>query len=232
MQRIPTLVAFTLLGFGCGHKPLTTAIAHPAVAGRIDEHAIEVPDKVGDRGYRVGAFGVKKHMGPEVSRGTLTDRVRLVRLDATAICFDFEVVARQPDEPAFAAPGQATIVAPKGHDSLRPQVEPKDIRAMEMSGMYPEHLEQGAAEYPGDDGYRLVRGTARVVVHTGGAKVCFANEGIVTPQTHEIRLRTPTGDYLWQLQGDAKAWPAETIVYGAEIKPHLRLDPAPRSPAS
>ncbi len=215
-----TIATCGLLAFlvGCGHKPLRTEIPHPATTGHIDEHFIEVKDPISERGYRIGAFGVKKHEGPEVRRRSLSDRVRLVRLDAKEICFDFQVVARRGDAPEFAAPKDASIVTPKGHQDARPTVAPKPMKELTLSGRT-ERIVQGPIEYAGDDGLRRLPDSKPVTVHEGGAKICFANDGIVTPQTDEIRLRTSTSDFAWDLRGSASAWSTDTIVYEAEIPP-------------
>jgi hypothetical protein len=218
MHRTIASCGLLVLFVGCGHKPLRAEIPHPATTGRVAAHSIEVPDPISERGYRISAFGVKKHEGPELMRDSLSDRVRLVRLDAKKICFDFQVVARSVDAPEFAAPEGASIVTPKGHKDARPTVEPKPMKEFTLSGTTSRGV-QGPIEYAGDNGVRIVPDHKPVTVHEGGAQICFANDGIVTPRTEQIRLRTPTRDFAWDLRGSANDWSTDTIVYEGEIGP-------------
>lgn len=194
---------------GCkrAHK---VSIEHPARTGTIEPHDISVRDGT-ESGETYSPMGVRAKTGTSYPPGSLTDIVKLVRLDAGAICFDFKVNAKTRDEVELVSLAVA-IVDPEEAEGLRPHLEPSKIMSRSAMGSARPTLVQGEAEYPGDDGYRLVEPDVRVGIFTGGGTTCFPNPSAVTPETSTIRVHTEIGDLEWTLKGATTGWKDDVIV--------------------
>jgi hypothetical protein len=180
----PLLLLLALVASGCV-RASDIDIRHPLIARQVDPNQI-----------------VKPHGFAEQQRGlppgALADQAVLMELSEQRICFDATVRELSPVD---LSSGMSTISTP-GYESVggaQMQADPPD--ATPYNGLVPIRTQVGmqrvctARTY---NGYCLAWAfqpiyatrwiPGRVDVYRTHARMCFANNGVVGPQTEQLRL--------------------------------------------
>lgn len=220
MGRTLGCMVLLLVTVGCGgaHR---TSLPHPAMTGSLAPATVTRRDTFGER-----------NLGLEA--GALNDDVTLVRLDAQGICFD--VMLRGSDQQlADVDLTQASAIQLTTNDVEEPWVAPTVSPRQTETGVTTgtEYVQQDTGltdtvcveqneagtclRYEQQRVYQTVGVAVARNVHVGGASICFANMGQVTPHTRDLRLLINDGRYTFELEGAADEdvaaqWPNHPIV--------------------
>lgn len=190
------------------NKTTTTAIRHPMQAGQIDQNRVPI-----------SSTAIESRHGLQPT--TLDHEASLLSMDPQGICFNVRV--RTIDDGTGAAwtdlRNWEVTLNTQGDNNVSlvsPSVELVPATSEVYNGLVEQEIVVGEKdECTERDGSSCVRWEKRPIVETemvpgqlnvvtGGGKVCFANQGNVTPQTPGIELRlhrlANTLNFQWEFQ--------------------------------
>jgi hypothetical protein len=200
-----TLVALVAVAASGCVRASDIDIRHPLVARAVDPNQIVKP-----HGFAEQQRGIPP--------GSLSDLAVLTELSEQRICFDATVRELSPVD---LSSGMSTISTP-GYESVggaQVQADPPQITP--YNGLVPIRVQVGmgrvctARTYNGYClawAFRPIYGTrfvpGRVDVYATHARMCFGNNGAVTPKTEQIRLEANAMAkkvvFRWGLVGGGK----------------------------
>ncbi len=208
MNRTSLLVvAFASTAVGCV-RASDIEIRHPLVARAVDPNQIVKP-----HGFAESQRGLPS--------GALADEAVLMELSEQRICFDATLRELAPVD---LASGMSKVSTPgyEGVGGAQIQADPPD--ATPYNGRVPIRQQVGMARvctartYQGYCiawGFQPIYATTwvpgRVDVYRSHARLCFANNGVVSTATEQVQLEAHGGGkkqvFRWGLVGGAKTGP-------------------------
>jgi len=192
---VRTLAVIALAAAAACTTRVTTSIRHPMQAGQLDPNRIPL------------TYGnVERRRG--LPPGSLDDEAEITRLDTETMCFDVTMRAITEGNGQTWTDLRNYEVALDAGEDLRviaPELQLRENVAQQFNGLNPVRRRTGTrrvcanysrtrngqrrcTRWRSEPVYQTVYVPGIVTVIAGGGQFCFANQGIVTPETDRVKL--------------------------------------------